>query len=147
CSRKIRRAMKTVLCFVYVKMGHSIPPMLRSTYIFNVYRKAAQKYVPQPYPGRVIYFKSALNLSDSLLSWENLVNGGLQVYDISGDHSDIKKGPYVDAWAPILKKELDEAQRHLFRPNHHNRSRLLTHDQKPHRVVAFPTTEKNFGST
>ncbi|MPZ75766.1 MAG: amino acid adenylation domain-containing protein, partial [Deltaproteobacteria bacterium] len=147
CSKKIRRAMKTVLCFGYVKMGYSIPPTLRSTYIFNVYLKAARKYVPLPYPGRVIYFKSALNLSDSLLSWRDLVNGGLQVYDIPGDHSYIKKGPYVDAWASILKKELDEAQRHLFRPSHHNLSRFLTHGQKLHRVVAFPTTEKNFGPT
>jgi thioesterase domain-containing protein len=107
---KLSSPTKKALCRIYLATGRPIPPSLRSTYILNVYRKAGREYAPRPYPGRVIYFKSRLNVSDPVLSWGALVQGGFTVFEVPGDHLDIREGPYIGAWASILKEKLTSAQ-------------------------------------
>jgi len=106
--QKIDSRFKLAVCEIYTIMEYPIPPKLRSTYILNMYRKAAQAYHPYPYPGRMIYFKSRHNSGDPRLSWEKLVVGEFKVYDVPGGHSDLRDGPFVGAWASILRYELDE---------------------------------------
>jgi thioesterase domain-containing protein len=100
--------LKRTVGRIYANMGYAIPAKLRSAYILDIYRKAAQAYSPCIYPGRVIYFKSHMNCSDPRLSWGNLVEGEFTVYEIPGNHMDLREGPFVEAWASIIKHELDE---------------------------------------
>jgi amino acid adenylation domain-containing protein len=110
---KMYRSMKRAMCEAYVRLEHPIPPALRSTYILNVYEKAIKKYVPQPFSGRVVYFKSAMSLSESANAWGFLVKGDFTVREIPGGHLDMRERRYVNLWAPGLKTELEKAEEKL----------------------------------
>jgi len=106
--QRIERRFKLAVSKIYTKIEHPIPPKLRSNYILNMYLKAARAYHPQPYPGRMIYFNSRQNSGDPRLSWAKLAAGEFKIYNVPGGHSDLKQGPFVGAWASILRYELDE---------------------------------------
>jgi thioesterase domain-containing protein/acyl carrier protein len=104
------KILKKVLCKVYLSMGRSIPPSLRSPYILDIYRQARRNYVPQLYPGRAIYFKAEKRSSDQQLNWGRLIAGGLEAYEMPGDHVDMIKEPNAHFWAEKLKACLYKAQ-------------------------------------
>ncbi len=61
--------------------------------------QAADRYVPQPYPGRAILFRpteisdgtseGSEEIDDPLNGWGELVRGGLEVHVVPGDHNTI----------------------------------------------------------
>jgi thioesterase domain-containing protein len=67
---------------------------------------AASAYRPEPYPGRATIFQCAERPSgrdwDLQLGWGELVKGGLEVYEIPGDHRTIFLEPNVDILASKL---------------------------------------------
>jgi thioesterase domain-containing protein len=73
---------------------------------------AASAYRPEPYPGRATIFQCAERPSgrdwDLQLGWGELVKGGLEVYEIPGDHRTIFLEPNVD----ILASKLGACLRH-----------------------------------
>ena len=69
--------LQKVFCKVYVSIGYPLPPSLRSRYILNIYYQAAQDYIPQFYPGRVLFFKGEKSVYDPLLDWQKLIVGEL----------------------------------------------------------------------
>ena len=93
-----------------------MPFSLRSIYILGIYDEARQKYKPQRYPGRVIYVKSALRPRAHRVAWEKLMDGGLEIYEVPGDHLDVIKESYASCWAEKLKTWLDTAQEALRPP-------------------------------
>ena len=73
--------------------------------------QAQQDYIPQVYPGKVIIFRSE---SQSLyrdlypeLGWKNLVSGGIEWEDISGDHYEMMREPNVRVLAKKLNDWID----------------------------------------
>ncbi len=117
-SKITGKILKKVLCKVYLSMGRSIPPSLRSPYILDIYRQARRNYVPQLYPGRAIYFKSEKRSSDHQLNWGRLIAGGLEAYEVPGDHLDLCEKPYIHFWAEPLRACLHKAQSSNSSPLH-----------------------------
>jgi thioesterase domain-containing protein len=74
-------------------MGHPIPFSLRSPYILDIYHQAGRNYVPQLYAGRAILFKGEKRSDEYRLDWGRLFAGGLEIYEVPGDHMDIIKQP------------------------------------------------------
>lgn len=76
--------------------------------VFKINFLARYRYVPQPYSGSMTLFRAqeqlSENIKDSTLGWEKLVLGGVDVYDISGDHSSIIREPSVQDLAKYLRK-------------------------------------------
>jgi amino acid adenylation domain-containing protein len=72
---------------------------------------ALQNYVPKPYKGRLVLFRAieqdpfAVVTPD--LDWGTLAKGGLQVFDIPGDHLSILRAPNVQVLAEKLSECLD----------------------------------------
>jgi acyl transferase domain-containing protein/thioesterase domain-containing protein/NAD(P)-dependent dehydrogenase (short-subunit alcohol dehydrogenase family) len=70
---------------------------------------AARDYRPEPYGGRVLLFRSAVQSEgpyhDPKLGWAHLLGEDLEISEMPGDHEDMFREPYVD----LLAKELDEA--------------------------------------
>ncbi len=146
CFRDVVVRVKTALSQVYASLGYSIPLQLRSPYILNVYRRAARFYVPQPYPGRVIFFKSAMNRSNPQVGWGSLVMGQFKVFEVPGDHLELREKVYIDAWAPLLCAEMEAAEE----SNHSDQaddikmelSQIV--DPAPTQAARFPLTAGNF---
>ena len=76
--------------------------------------QAYKEYMPQPFPGRVILFRSSQKplrgVRDPHLGWTTYVPRGLEVYDVEGNHENILLEPQVRCVAEQLKICLDEAQ-------------------------------------
>ncbi len=76
--------------------------------------QAYREYMPQPFAGRVILFRSSQKplrgVRDPYLGWGAYVPRGLEVYDVEGNHENILLEPQVRCVAEQLKVCLDEAQ-------------------------------------
>ncbi|MEG4962425.1 MULTISPECIES: amino acid adenylation domain-containing protein [unclassified Microcoleus] len=72
-------------------------------YAFNSYR-------PQPYPGRAILFRAMEESHFSTLeNWNELLVGGLDIYDIPGNHLTILQEPNVPLLAEKMRLHIDRA--------------------------------------
>ena len=71
---------------------------------------AFNHYMPQTYPGKAVLFR-AMDEShfDTLKGWRDLAVGGLEIYDIPGDHLGILQEPHVEVLAEKLKMLIDQA--------------------------------------
>ena len=74
---------------------------------------AVDNYVPRFYSGRATLFLATdLTASYDLREgWRELIKGGIDVHEISGDHINIIQEPYVGVLADKLRDCLNEAQR------------------------------------
>lgn len=70
---------------------------------------AARRYRPQPYSGRVLLFRSAVQFEgpfhDPSLGWNGLIED-LDICDVPGDHRDMFLAPGVDGLAEQLERRL-----------------------------------------
>jgi thioesterase domain-containing protein len=74
---------------------------------------AGNKFVPKPYRGRMIIFRATGNkldpYDDYYLGWESVVRGGIECFEIEGDHMSILEEPAVRVMAEKLNSKLVEA--------------------------------------
>jgi thioesterase domain-containing protein len=95
---------------MYLAASRPLPQSLQTPYILHVYEQARRNYVPKTYPGHAIYFKSEEGAGD-LLDWHGLFAGGLEVYDVPGNHYEIIiKRQHALLWVEKLKNRLQKAQ-------------------------------------
>jgi aspartate racemase len=89
----------------------TVPKTLRE--VFRANSRAANKYVLQPYQGKVTLFraseKSLRSEADPHAAWHNLAKGGLEFQDIPGDHYGILVEPEVTYLSEKLKACIDQA--------------------------------------
>jgi len=84
---------KFVYSWVSVLMifGRRLPDTLLLSYLKFVHSQAVHKYVPSPYPGKVILFRASqsvsLNEDDSVLSWKSLTNGNIDIFHFEATHN------------------------------------------------------------
>jgi aspartate racemase len=107
---RVSKILKKSRWNVYLAIRHSLPLSLRSPYILNIYHQAQQNYVPEVYAGRAIYIKGEKSSSRHGLEWSRIIAGGLELYEMPGDHVSIIKEPNVGAWADKLKLCLQSVQ-------------------------------------
>jgi aspartate racemase len=100
-----RRAYK-----IYKKIGRPLPPVLQNIEEINF--AAVKDYAPQTYSGDVTLFLASDLTADYDLhdGWRELVDGGIETYEISGNHTNIIKEPHVRALAERLRACLDKVQ-------------------------------------
>ena len=77
--------------------------------IFKTNNLAQLSYVQQVYPGKIIFFKASelINDHDPTIGWNDLAKGGIETYDVPGNHFTIMKEPNVLELARRLKDCLD----------------------------------------
>jgi aspartate racemase len=65
-------------------------------------------YMPQVYPGRIVYFTSAARDDGTFPDgWRELADGGLDIYEVPGDHIEILREPNVQVLVEQLRIYLD----------------------------------------
>jgi amino acid adenylation domain-containing protein len=89
---------------------NSVPSDHRIQHVKNNYQKTLRRYRPKPYSGRMVLLATEANYEkNSILGWETLAAGGLEIYKLPGDHTSYL-GEQVQTTAKQLKACLDEAQ-------------------------------------
>jgi len=93
-KRNIRRRISTL----------RLPRALKNVHKANW--EAARQYLPKPYEGRVVLFrakdKSLRSFDDLVIGWDELALGGLDIYEVTGDHVSIITEPQVSELARHL---------------------------------------------
>jgi amino acid adenylation domain-containing protein len=108
-SRMITAPIRMVKRQVHVARLPRIVKQVR-----NACLRAQVEYTPQPYPGRVILFRSNHKplgqLSDPRSGWSECAINGLEVHEIAGNHENILLEPQVRFVAEQLRACLAETQ-------------------------------------
>lgn len=77
--------------------------------IEEVFVRALEKYVPQPYAGHAVLFRTKDSGSydpDNVHAWDRIVRHGLDVVDVLGDHESMFKEPYAKSLADAISHYL-----------------------------------------
>jgi thioesterase domain-containing protein/acyl carrier protein len=81
---------------------------------FEINNIAVKLYMPQPYPGRIVLFRSREGYRypeqrspDRLLGWGKIARDGVEMYEIPGNHMQIVREPSVKLLGELLKECLD----------------------------------------
>jgi thioesterase domain-containing protein/acyl carrier protein len=118
--RKIALAKDRELARWAVKMGN-IPKLMRfkaenrvfAVFLEDVNDRAGQEYRPQPWSGKVTFFKPRSNYDSDIhfeLGWGRLAQGGFELIELPMNPGGLFVEPYVIRLAAELKGRLEEAQ-------------------------------------
>jgi amino acid adenylation domain-containing protein len=105
--------LRALECWGYHLVGKPLPPELLAFYVDEIvfrgkYAKEQRCYQPQPYEGRVDYFKAAHGLT-RLETWQALTNGRLVVHEIPGTHLTMIEDAGAVELARNIRVSLDNA--------------------------------------
>ncbi len=95
---------------VYQSFGRQLPRALKNVRDFNT--MARLDYVPSVFGGKVTLFWASADLrgsSDLVEGWRVLAGGGMEVHEVSGNHLNLIKEPYVTELASTLSECLGRA--------------------------------------
>jgi thioesterase domain-containing protein/acyl carrier protein len=101
---------KLLACKVYMRMGWTLPYDLQSFFFRQQNKKAMRGYTPTSYPGKITLMKAMEfewggvgSYQDPTLGWGPLAIGGLEVYDVPGDHLGMLQDPHAPVLAGYLQ--------------------------------------------
>lgn len=103
----LRRAVR-----FYRRRGVLLPPKLRHFHIIDTYDKATRQYVARPYAGPMLLIRSASSRGPQHMGWEHLVQGGLEVAEVPGDHFSMIKDPHAPELARHVAEGIRQAMLH-----------------------------------
>jgi amino acid adenylation domain-containing protein len=102
---EITRKTKMMVCKVFLSTGRRVPASLRMFYFFDVCHHVNLKYVPQIYPGRIVFLKA----QKSSLEWSGLATEGLEIHEVPGGHVDLLRDPHAQVIGEKLRCCLERA--------------------------------------
>jgi thioesterase domain-containing protein len=104
-SQKLTHHIRLAASTLYTIAKRPLPPVLRYALMREIHTRALDRYQFRPYAGNLCLvratergYKGAVSLSerdDQTLGWGSLAQGGLEVYDVDADHSNILLKPQV----------------------------------------------------
>jgi amino acid adenylation domain len=111
-KRRIRSQLWRIAFHSYQVRSHRLPGTLQdvkeSCYL------AIRRYVPTPYSGRVTLFRAKKrSVADSPevdLGWGSLAGGGVEIYEVPGDHESMLGKPHVAILAGKIQTCLDRRE-------------------------------------
>jgi amino acid adenylation domain-containing protein len=95
--------------------GQTVPFGLRDFWLTQHFLKSAQRYTPQPYPGKLTILR-ATEVDPELLGagpelgWTGLASGGIQVFDVPGNHHSLMQEPNIGVLAATLGRCIEAAE-------------------------------------
>ena len=99
----------------YLPPQGSVPHAMEYLVMQERNAEAGRAYVPQAYPRKILLFRATDRVDAATayvapdLGWTDLARGGLEIYDVPGDHVEIFKEPHVRVLAQQLRDCLDKA--------------------------------------
>ena len=93
-----------------VSLRQALPRTLRELHIFETNFRANHDYAPQPFGGRITYFRgAATRSSDPALFWNGVAQGGIEIQVVPGKGRTLFQEPHVQGLAKALAAALEEA--------------------------------------
>jgi thioesterase domain-containing protein len=90
-----------------VPAGMELDYLQRLFRVFKTNREALRAYAPGVYAGQIAYVQAVGNdPGDASNNWSEFALGGVDFYQLPGDHYSILKQPYVDALAECIDQRL-----------------------------------------
>jgi len=114
-----RRWIRQFYCGIRLAFGFSLPVNMRWPFVEDLYRQATIRYVPRPFPGKVVLVQRREYRSDYLEQWARLAEGGFTLHEMcSSDHGDLVASDQAIAqWADLLQRHLNSpAESSAFGP-------------------------------
>ena len=110
--KRIKKTMYRIAHRVYKGIGRPIPAGLAK--IGELHLQAVMDYKPKAYPGRITLFRVAEHPlaedADPQLGWGSLVTGGIEIFEMPGDHTSLLEEPNVE----ILAKQLESCLQKVY---------------------------------
>jgi thioesterase domain-containing protein/acyl carrier protein len=109
---KIKKRMRQARYMLELRAGRSSPSGPRSVSAANYLGR--KRYTPRPYPGQVTLFRASPSKEIGLLDtekkgWGELALGGVEVWEVPGDHVTLIQEPHVRVLGNQLRACLDKA--------------------------------------
>lgn len=100
----------------YTRQGHPLPIELRELVMTRQFWEATDRYVPEPYSGRVTLYRAAevapiFNHAGQNLGWDDLISD-LEVVEVPGNHDSLVYEPNVNVMTSHLRNALKAAITH-----------------------------------
>jgi thioesterase domain-containing protein/acyl carrier protein len=84
---------------------------------FEAVNEAVKCYIPRPYPGRILLFRSSvgyrraeMRIADPMMGWKRIAKGGLEMFVVPGNHLQIVREPNVSSMGETLRTCLEQVQ-------------------------------------
>jgi amino acid adenylation domain-containing protein len=118
-QRLVKRG-RDVASFCYRLAGWDLPVRLRYYRVQEAHLRTMARYKIQTYPGKITLMRAVergyLGMEllgtreDTVLGWENLAGGGLEIHDVPGEHRNMLNEPHVRIVAKELKTILPKPE-------------------------------------
>ena len=97
------------LLYKSIKSPNKVLPA-RMRNLLRAYEAAGMEYVPKPYFGKAVLFRTSRRsiggLYDEYRGWKSVIRGGLKVVDVPGDHNSLIAEPHVRVLAQEMNSIL-----------------------------------------
>jgi thioesterase domain-containing protein/NRPS condensation-like uncharacterized protein/acyl carrier protein len=106
-TRTLRRIYSLAVLFGF----RSVPSFMKST--DDITWVAAMNYKPMPWPGPVTLFRTVVQPDPRLpmdLGWTPLAQGGIELYELPGDHDLVFREPNIQVLAAQLRASLEKSE-------------------------------------
>ena len=108
-TRLLRRRLYAPLSHLLRRMGRPLPEFLRQTYFRLMTDRAAKRYSPGPYPGRMVLFQTEGFFQDKHLGWDGYLEDGIEVHEIPVSNTGRYHADFIRAVAEPFRRVLDDA--------------------------------------
>ncbi|MCB0194366.1 MAG: hypothetical protein KDJ65_20620 [Anaerolineae bacterium] len=85
-----------------LKLDFDTPEGARLLRVLRANLRAGRRYQPQPYPGQVTLFKTAVSLPSTTWGLGDIAQGGIELHAIPGHHMNVLRSPQVEVLAELL---------------------------------------------
>lgn len=112
--RDLRESSLLLSIGVHRLMGKPMPFEVRDFWLTQSFLKSARRYPPSVYPGKLTVLR-AMQVDPELLGvgpelgWTDFAKGGIQAFDVPGDHHSLLQEPHIGVLADTLKECLEDA--------------------------------------
>jgi amino acid adenylation domain-containing protein len=108
-SSNFRMRTKLLLCAIRERLGMEVQASTLSAE--EGFLLALRRYVPRPYAGNATLFRAGdgSHYPEPQLGWEGLIEGRLDIQEVSGDHDTILHEPHIGMLARRLEDYLENA--------------------------------------
>ena len=135
----VRRQIRQIYCRARLAFGFPVPVKMRWPYVEDQYRRAAQQYVPKPFPGKLVLIHGKHCSQESVARWAKLCRDEVTIHELqSTDHVNlVSEKRWVANWASLLRFHLSR----LSKPDNSSNAVSVSDSQGFAELVSTPATE------
>ncbi|MFO8039260.1 MAG: amino acid adenylation domain-containing protein [Sodalinema sp.] len=112
---RIQYRLKAIRAKIYQRFGQQVPDELKSLANLETNIRIKKQHFPKPYSGKITLFRAMERQAevgteiDPQYGWGELAVGGLEIYDIPGDHLLMLQEPNVQVLAEKIKELMQQS--------------------------------------